>query len=744
MFDVEPIERASTRAGTRIFMRLLALTLASPSMAMAQAPDPVASPESTSTTKATPAKGTAKGADQDAQIDSVYVEGKRWLFNRRTRYAHSLPEVDGPTITVTKKTSVVQLNDVPTIIDNNQRELFDRLPGIILAEQQNPTELNLSYRGLGNPQESEYILLMQDGIPLEMDWIGYPTIYYIPVPQTLSSVQMIRAGSGLLYGPEPQPVINFISQAPSTRPLAGTTEQVGGSNSLFSSFNKISGTSGNWNYLADYSRRQSDGQRQNGGYTLNAGDIHVGYAFDAQKLSLDFHAYSLDSGLAGLMSGAQFLTNRNQTTTPDDHLWADRYTTVLTYENKFSDKDSYTQKLWSGYQDLWTRSDTYTADTPPVGTGGTLSGQRFNYTGLDGRWLHRWGAGNALTVGYTFYTSRSPYNEWTTTNPVVNKDDESGVPFYDDERKTTYGALFAENVFRFKYFHLVTSARFDHEVLDTNESLAPHPLLVNATYTKNIPLFGIGIGNDFGHGNETYLNVSQGFRPLRYLDIASPFSKFSPTNDPDPTKYLTYEAGVHGWPSLGLYYDVSVFQVNVKDRIESQQLTQTETIDVNTGNTRSRGIELEAHYDLLRLFSTFGSNSHLDAFANASLLDARFTNSIVPGQTGKIPAYAPHGVFKAGITAREDDRYKVSLVVNTVGSQYFQDSDKPIGSTPAHIPTYTVADLAGDYVIAGHLRLLGGISNLMNRHYYSRVFLFGGMLEPANDRSFYAGAAYDF
>jgi len=444
------------------------------------------------------------------------------------------------------------------------------------------------------------------------------------------------------------------------------------------------------------------------------------------------------------MSGAQFLANHNQTTTPDDRLWADRYTTVLTYENKFSDKDSYTQKIWSGYQDLWTRSDTYTADVPPLGTGATLSGQRFNYTGLDGRWLDRWGAGNALTVGYTLYASRSPYNEWVTANPVVNKDDESGTPFYDDARKTTYAALFAENVFRFKYFHLVTSARFDHEELSTQETLAPHPLLVDETYTKNIPLFGIGIGNDFGHGNETYLNISQGFRPLRYLDIASPFSNFSTTNNPDPTKYLTYEAGVHGWPSLGLYYDVSVFQVNVKDRIESEQLSQTETIDVNTGNTRSRGVELEGHYDLLRLFSTIASNVHLDAFANASLLDARFTSSIVPGQTGKIPAYAPHGVFKAGLTAREDDRFKISLVVDTVGSQYFQDSDQSIGSTPAHIPTYTVDDLAGDYVIAGHFRILGGVSNLTNRHYYSRVFLFGGMLEPASDRSVYAGAAYDF
>jgi Fe(3+) dicitrate transport protein len=144
-----------------------------------------------STAKPAP-KDKAKKTALEEVLDSVYVEGKRWLFNRRTRYAHSLPEVGGPTITVTKKTGVVRLNDIPTVIDNNQRELFDRLPGIVLAEQQNPAELNLSNLGLGNPQESEYVLLMQDGIPLEMDWIGYPTIYYIPVPQALGSTPTAR------------------------------------------------------------------------------------------------------------------------------------------------------------------------------------------------------------------------------------------------------------------------------------------------------------------------------------------------------------------------------------------------------------------------------------------------------------------------------------------------------------------------------------------------------------------------
>lgn len=698
----------------------------------------------------TPASAGHPPGDEtkNASADKVVIRGKRWLFNRETRYAHSLPEVDGPTITVTKKTSVVKLDDQPSVIDNNQREIFDRLPGIVLAEQQNPTQLNLTYRGLGNPQESEFVQVLQDGIPLELDWIGYPTLYYLPVPQTLGAVQMIRAGSGLLYGPQPQPVINFVSRAPiadrlahgSSGPWGGTTEQVGGSDRLFSSFNTVSGTLGAWDYRANYSHRQSDGQRPNGDYTVNAGDLTVGYRFDErQKLTVALHAYSVDSGLAGLMSGDQFHTNPNQTTTPHDRLWTDRDSVVLTYENHFDDHNSLVQKLWNGYSDLITRSYNPTLANPA-----TLAGQRFHYTGLDGRFLHTWGRGNALTVGYTAYTSHSPYNQWAGPNPEVDRDDESGKLAYADDRKTRYGAVFAENVFRLPYFHVVTSARFDHEELVSHETTASHALLVDRTYRKSVPLFGLGIGNDFGRGNETYLNVSQGFRPLRYLDIASPFSNFDRGNNPNPTKYVTYELGVHGWPSAGLYYDVSLFQVNVHDRIEARTLNQTATIDVNTGDTRSRGAELEGSYDVLRLWPGAASDQHLAVFANASLLNARFTSSSILNQTGKTPAYAPDYVLKAGVTLRRDAHYKVSLVVDSVDSQFFQDSNQPLNGTPARIPTYTVTDLSGEYYVVGGLRLLAGISNLTDRRYYSRVFISRGQLEPARSRTFYAGVGYDF
>src|SRR6187551_604141 len=79
---------------------------------------------------------------------------------------HIMPEVDGAKITVTKKTSVTKLDQLPTIVDNNQRALFLRTPGLFVSEQQAPTQFNMSYRGLGNPQEAEFVLLLQDGIPI--------------------------------------------------------------------------------------------------------------------------------------------------------------------------------------------------------------------------------------------------------------------------------------------------------------------------------------------------------------------------------------------------------------------------------------------------------------------------------------------------------------------------------------------------------------------------------------------------
>lgn len=709
------------------------------------------------------AKAGQSAPDAEKSIQLEKVEVKEWMLpdDARPKLDFIMKEVDGPMITVTKKTSITKLDNIPTIVNNNIREVFSQTPGVYVAEQQAPGQVNLSYRGIGNPQESEYVGVFRDGIPLEGDWIGFPTLYVFPLPQTISQVQMIRGGSSLLYGPEPPPAINLVSEPPSTKPLAGESENVVGSNSLFATFNRISGTQGHWDFLADANYRTTDGQRDNGDSKLKGADFHVGYRPDERSYTaLDLHAYDLDAGNAGLLTYPQFLADPDTTATPHDRLWTQRYVLSLTHQHELGDDTDLVAKAWTGYQDQASRSQ----DRGPAPTTATLQDEQFRFYGVDVRGVHHWGRGNAFTVGTTLYHSDAPFRQWEADSLTADEYDRHGNPCLSpadveceklrQARSTDYGAIFAENVFRLPHaWHIVPSIRLEREKVDIDETIKPPFLqrgLVDRSVTHTVPLLGIGIGNDFGHLNESYFNVSQGWRPVRYFDIASPFGNTdsTPLNDPDPTHVLSYELGVHGTPLPGLFYDVSLFQVNVRDRIEAQQVPNAppgNTFNVNTGDTRSRGFEGEVHYDFLAARDPH-TTRHFSVFANLSLLDAKFTSSINPANIGNMPAFSPKYLARAGITYREDGKLKVALSAVSVASQYYSDANTPASPpflTPAKVPSYTVADFSADWWVVPHIRLLGGISNLTDRVYYSRVFFSGG-IDPAPGRTFYVGAAYEF
>ena len=686
----------------------------------------------------------------------------------RAKLDYIMREVDGPYITVTKKTSITKVENMPTVIDNNLRSLFSQTPGLYLSEQQTPGQTNLSYRGIGNPQESEFVTVMQDGIPLEGDWIGFPTVYTFPLPQTIAQVQLIRGGSSLLYGPEPPPTVNLISRKPvADRELAGYTENVVGKDGLFASFNQISGTSGQWDYLADVHYRTTDGQRDNGDSTLRGTDLHLGYRPDAQVYwAADFHAYDLDTGDPGKIGYPIFVRDETTTSTPDNRLWTDRYVASISLDDHFDEQTELQAKLWSGYQDQASRSEAgYIAPAlPPIST--TLQDEQFRFTGLDARLLHRWGKGNAFTVGTTLYTSDAPFRQFTASDLTVDRYDRFNVNCATpaslncarlrQQRSTDYAAVFAENVFRWGQWHLVPSIRLEREKVDINETIKPPNLtrgLVDRSVTHNVPLLGLGFGNDFSHLNESYFNISQGWRPVRYFDVGSPFGNTAAgdINDPDPTHVLSIEVGVHGTPVNGLFYDASLFQVNVKDRIESQPAgpgaPANNTINVNTGDTRHRGFEGELSYDFLAA-RDMQTTRHFSVFANVSLLDAKFTSTRNVANLGNDPAFSPNYLARAGVTYREDQHFKVALSMVSVGSQYIADSNLPVSPgdavkfVPAKVPQYSVADLSADLWLTPSVRLLGGVSNLADKKYYSRVFQ--NAIEPGLGRSYYVGAAYEF
>lgn len=679
--------------------------------------------------------------DKPTELERMRVEAKPWLYNAETRYAHSLPELDGTRITVTKKTSVVDLDDQPTLPTTNPRDLFATVPGVQISDQQAPTQLNLNYRGIGNPQESEYVLAMQDGVPLMSDWIGFPTLYFIPQAQSLGKVELIRGGSSLLYGPEPGPAINFVSRFPgSEAPVSGMTQHVVGPDATYDTYNTVSGNSGPVGFRINGAYRTSNGERDNGDYDLANGDVLLGWHIDdRQTLRLDLHAYNVSAGLPGRQTYAQFQDDPDTTPHPFDHEWVTRYWATLSYDRQGVDDSHFTAKAWVGYHDQTDRSVNGAA------TGATISSQTFHYSGVDLRYLQPWGKGSAWSLGATAYHSTSPWRRFSSEDIHVGRDFE-GATQLDQARSTDYAAVFGEVLWRLESFHVVASGRLEHEKLDINEKARPPFLsrgLIDREFSRSVPLFGFGIGNDFGHGNETYLNISQGYRPLRYFDVASPFGNLGPQNDPDPSKSLTYELGVHGWPKPGLYYDVSVFRTDFRNRIESRHPSADPTVvvNVNTGDTRHEGLEFEGHYDLLSHWLQ-NDERHLELFFNLSWLHATFTDSDIPGQEGKRPAYAPHALARMGLNYRDGDRASVRLSVQSTGRQFWQDSGQGAGDIPAEIPGYTVVDLNADWQLIPHWKLLGGISNLTDKRYYSRVWLSG--IDPAPGRRFYLGVSASF
>ena len=366
-------------------------------------------------------------SDKPVTLEQVDVRAQA-IEDRWPKLQHIMREVDGPLITVTKKTSITKLDNIPTVVDNNLRNLFAQTPGLLLSEQQAPGQLNLNYRGIGNPQESEFVTVLLDGIPLEGDWVGFPTVYTFPLPQSLAEVQLIRGGSSLLYGPEPPPTVNLVSRKPvadravrrlhrerrrqqravrarstrcRARPAAGITSST-----------PITGT--------------ATASATTAIPTCPGCDLHLGYrADDTSYTALDLHSYDLDTGDAGKLSYPQFVADEDQATTPFNRLWTHRHVLSLSHEQQFDDRRTADRQ---SLDRLPGPGVAFAGSRRPRRRPSTLQDEQFRFSGLDARVVHRWGRGNAFTIGTTLYDSDAPFRQWTEAGLAPDRDDRFGAP----------------------------------------------------------------------------------------------------------------------------------------------------------------------------------------------------------------------------------------------------------------------------------------------------------------------------
>jgi len=261
------------------------------------------------------------------RLPEVVVRGEAEYSE--TVHGPFLPPVQGTVINAGKKTSVLDLDELPRISNNNYRQALAKTPGLFLSEETSPL-LSIGYRGLA-PHRAQFTQVLKDGIPIHADQFGYPEAYYTPPLDTVDRIEFLRGGASLMYGPQPGGSLNYVTHRPRTdRTFSFRTQHIFGSDALYSTFNSMDGTVDRLGYYAYFNHRQMDGFREaKSDFDLFAGSLKL--VLDAASDSrwvFNFDGYAEEHGEPGglsLTAGPNYKRDREATTRFFDRFRLERY-----------------------------------------------------------------------------------------------------------------------------------------------------------------------------------------------------------------------------------------------------------------------------------------------------------------------------------------------------------------------------------------------------------------------------------
>ena len=674
-----------------------------------------------------------------------------------------LPDLQGTKINVGKKTTMLDLDALPRITGNNYRQALAQAPGLILSEETSPL-LSIGYRGL-DPHRTQFTQVLKDGIPIHADQFGYPEAYYAPPLDTVDRIEFIRGGAALMYGPQPGGALNYVTHRPRTDSvLGGGSLQTFGSDGYYSTFNYLDGTRGPLGYYGYYHHRQSDGIRSaNSDYSLDAftGRLVLG-ATTASRLLLTVESYAEEHGEPGGLTFAtgpgtvNYLADRRAPSRLFDRFSLDRRAASLVWERDFS-RGTFVGRLWAiDYTRLSRRQGGGgfgTLPTGPAALTNTLERQQFHQLGAEARLRFDWGPGqrHVLSAGAQLYRGNSPRTDSRGYTPDADRGDVRTK----SQRDTLYTPVFAENLFRFGALSLTPGGRIefsDQKVRElVNVARTTTPLQSRRARSAE-PLLGLATAYDFsragpGSGSQLYFNLSQSYRPLVFTQAVPNGATTLVNADLAASRALQTEIGYRARPAPGLVLDASLFHLEFKNQIGNLALPGGLSTLVNLGRSVHRGAEFSAAYDLLarRLRPTASVRNatpaaeapSLNLYVNGLLLDARFREGANRDRT---PQYAPDHVLRTGLVYARGSSLKLALTATFTAASFADDSN----TAPRALPAHAVADLTAEWRLPGRLpvRLIGGLNNLLDEDYYSRIRNDG--IDPAPRRNFYFGAALEF
>lgn len=695
-----------------------------------------------------------------------------------------LKKVEGTAIYAGKKNEVVLVENLTgNLAANNARQIYGQVVGLNIYENGDAgLQLNIGGRGL-DPNRTANFNVRQNGYDISADALGYPESYYTPPAEALSEIQVVRGAASLQYGPQFGGLVNFKFKKPDpSKKLELVSRQTMGSYDLFTSFNSLSGTVGDFSYYTYFNYKEGNGFRPNSNFNSRNFFGNFGYQIaDKTKLTFEATFFNYLTKQPGGLTDAQFL--EDPTFSNRDRNWfnVDWKLFSLRLDHQFSAKTDFSLNLFTldaTRNALGFRTNRVSQADDPNEPREFLQ-DNFQNWGGEARVLTRYQIKEmdaVLLLGTKYYQSENDQRQGPGNTSDAPDFEFASTTFPNYERQSEFvfpnlnWAMFGENIFnlsnkfsltpgfRFEYIKTESEGSFRNIVLD----LAGNPLLneeieENRTFERSFFLFGLGASYKWNPSMELYANFSQNYRSVTFNDIRVINPSFQVDENISDEDGFTADVGIRGSWGKALNYDVSAFGLYYNDRLGEVLRNETrvnaagdlvETGRIvrfrgNIGTAFMYGLESFADLSVKELLFPSNDKLRLNYFVNLALTNSEYLSSDENNVEGNKVEFIPNINLKTGLSFGHGNL--LGSLQYTFLSEQFTDAtnapqdvnDNQRGIEGA-IPSYDIMDLSLSYTFK-KLKLEAGVNNVLDNTYFTRraTGYPGPGIIPAEPRTFY-------
>lgn len=681
------------------------------------------------------------------------------ITDQRTTISR-LPQVQETFLLGGKKNEVISLENVDAnVAEKTPRQIFAKVPGVFVYDMDGTgNQTNISTRGL-DPHRGWEFNIRTDGIITNSDVYGYPASHFSLPFEAVGRIELVRGTGALQYGAQFGGMLNHKLKQPDTTKSVGF-ESVNsiGSFGLLSTYNAIGGKVGKVQYYAYYSKRVSDGYRENSESDYDGQGVVLHYAPSAKfSVKAELLRSNYLYRIPGPLTDAMFVADPRQSTRSRNYFSPEIYIPSLT---AYWQIGANTRLQWTASAILGERSSV--RNDNPATVPDTISTTTLTYSprAVDIDVFNSRTTEFRLLQGYDFFGKKSllvagvqyfnndlhrrftPNGGSTGTDYDVNIDPAKGW-LRDLHFKTQNVAFFAENRFQITTrFSVTPGLRYEIGESRMSGTLAYYdPEDLPTTIKHDFPLLGVSAEFILNSRQNLYAGWSQAYRPVIFKDII-PGNAFE-LIDKDLEDAYGYNAEI-GWRGAagGFKWDVSAFRLQYNNRLGSVSVDENGTLYVlrtNIGNSVTHGLEIFGEYgfyltERLRA-SVFTSTAWFDAkYEDAQFRVSNENRDISGNQVESVPEW----ISRNGLNLKYRD-LSVSFLYSYTG-ETFADPLNTVEPSPTGavglVPSYTLIDINASYRFQNLLFRLS-VNNLTDEKYFTKrpSFYPGPGVWPSDGRS---------